>query len=344
MVAGLARSFVSPLRKSSLLALAGCITAMAVTLFGPLGTPSGAADRSPSVHSPPELERLVWPKPRPDHYRAQTADHRAAQLALLQHVIHAHDAAPPPALAQQAQRHGWEARALRHNDEVLVLVREIDGRRTGAGRYLFRPAASSGPWILQAPHSYFDRRTGSLALALFTAHHSQSHPPARALFVNDMHRYQHSDGSKAKRAFNPADVAHNPEHPFTAATEAFFSATGARTLIQLHGYSATGYPELAKTTRAIISQGTRAPSSATLRRAGTKLAEVLGGPVLRYPDETHRLGATKNVQGRLVRLRPNSAFLHVEMVAATREQLDASASMRGDLARVLADVAHSLVP
>jgi hypothetical protein len=50
--------------------------------------------------------------------------------------------------------------------------------------------------------------------------------------------------------------------------------------------------------------------------------------VLRYPDETTELGATKNVQGAAVRTG-GGRFLHIEMADPLRRKLLADADLRG---------------
>ncbi|WP_437849672.1 hypothetical protein [Sorangium sp. So ce363] len=82
---------------------------------------------------------------------------------------------PPPAAPP-----GFALRAVRERD--LWVLSEDGTRRRGAAAVVLRVGAAV-PLIVEAPHTFFDRGTLPVALAIFEAQR------ARALIVNTSHRY-----------------------------------------------------------------------------------------------------------------------------------------------------------
>ncbi len=218
----------------------------------------------------------------------------------------------------------------------------VETRARGAGAYVFRVGGvpEDGPLILlQAPHAYYDLGTGELAAQMFFTPGAATSARPRALFTNTIHRYQLSPGDKKKRATNPADVAHNPEHAYTTATAAFARAAGRSVrVIQLHGFGARTDDETEgdpATVAVVVSAGDAAGSTATTSSIASQLATILGEGVRRFPEDVQMLGATTNVQGRLLRGIRGASFVHVEMSAAVRKRLASDAATRGRVADAL---------
>jgi hypothetical protein len=212
-------------------------------------------------------------------------------------------------------------------------------RARGAGAYIFRvaPREDGRAILLEAPHNFYDTGTGRLAAELFFSPPPGARP--RALFTNTIHRYQLAPGDKKKRRHNPADVAHNPQHAFTIATEAFAIAAGGARVIQLHGFGARmaededdGDPG---PVAMVVSAGTEAGSSELTATLAAELARELRSDVKRYPEDVKFLGATTNAQGRMLRRIDRTDFVHVEMSAELRERLAAEPPLRAKLASVL---------
>jgi len=162
-----------------------------------------------------------------------------------------------------------------------------------------------------------------------------------ALFTNTMHRYQLAPGDKKKRKHNPADVAHNPDHLFTVATDAFALAAGSTRVIQLHGFGARideddddGDPGAIAM---VVSAGDKAGSSALSAAIAAGATRVFGPDVKRYPEDTKVLGATTNAQKRALEKSRRGELVHVEMSSEVRKRLAASADLRAQLAAVLFD-------
>jgi hypothetical protein len=225
-------------------------------------------------------------------------------------------------------------------DRYWALV-EVPGRERGAGAYIFRvaPRTSGEPVILlQAPHNFFDLGTGRLAADVFFAPRQGIRP--RALFTNTIHRYQLTPGDKKKRKDNPADVAHNPEHAFTIATDAFAIAAGHARVIQLHGFGAREEIDGEGDVGAIamvISAGSKTASSPLSGAIAAAATKVFGPDVRRYPEDTSVLGATTNSQKRVLEKSRRGDFVHIEMSSEVRKKLAASEELRTQLAAVLFD-------
>jgi hypothetical protein len=276
-----------------------------------------------------ELEALLWPK-TPDQWRPPS-EHE--QLALDDLVTALLGHARRGRMSDRQRRRALELAAtagielhtvaLEHDGrvEALWVLVEPPERRYGLGSYVFRlgPLAPNDPrteYVLQAPHSRYDKHTGSIALSLFVEADGR---PARALFVNSVHRYAQADGTRGKREpaeANPADAAHGKDHPFARATARALQDHPIA-LVQLHGFerdTAADDPEI------IVSSGRLQPTAAG---SGTHDRLRAGFPeleVAHFGVDTTRLGATTNVQGHAARTS-RRCFVHIEASEPVRERL-----------------------
>ena len=226
------------------------------------------------------------------------------------------------------------------NGRYLALL-EAAGRVRGAGAYLFRiaPRGDEPVILLQAPHAFHDVSTGTIAAALFFAARDGVRP--RALFTNTIHRYQLAPGNKKKRKHNPADVAHNADHAFTIATEAFALAAGKARVIQIHGFAPRSDEDDADgDTGAIgmvVSAGDTAGSSPISAAIAAAAKQAFGPDVKRFPEDVAILGATTNVQKRMLERTGRGEFVHVELSAVLRDKLVTDEETRRRFAAVLFD-------
>lgn len=207
----------------------------------------------------------------------------------------------------------------------VVIVRE-KGRLRGGGAYVVREHSSSS-LVVQAPHTFFDEGTFPIACELFQRSH------ARALFINTTHRYKSS--TKTGDGKYPSDVAHSPTSLFHAATEALVSAEKGIAVVQAHGFSTREVDA-----RAVVSSGDKRGGAPWVAKAARSLEEVMGGKVLRFPEDTKELGATTNVQGAAVR-RAGGRFLHVEMDDEMRRRLLGDAHLRSRALDAIVDAIGS---
>jgi hypothetical protein len=212
---------------------------------------------------------------------------------------------------------------MRSVETLWVLIEAADDRR-GRGTYVFRIGALEPrrrgrvEHVLQAPHSRFDKYSGTIALGLFVERDVGVQPP-RALFVNSTHRYRQFDGSRVRlvpATRNPADAAHRTDHPLARATA---SALRERPIavVQLHGFERNfeiGDPEL------IVSSGVPRPSK-TSAATRDRLREAFpDSSVAHYGVDANRLGGETNVQGRAARTE-RRCFIHIETCESLRQQL-----------------------
>lgn len=279
-----------------------------------------------------ELERLLWPKGS-EHWRPPTEQQQAA-LDELVTLLFGH--ARRGRMSKRQRRHasrlaivaGLELHtiALDHDgrvEQLWVLIEPLDDRR-GRGSYLFRlgalgPGEPSRPkteYLLQAPHSRHDLHTGSIALSLFAEADAR---PARALFVNSVHRYAQADGTRGKREparANPADPAHREDHPLARVTALVLQAHDLA-LVQLHGFERD---ELANDPEIIVSSGRAQPTRADSGTLVRLRAQFPALEVAQFGVDTDRLGATTNVQGLAARTA-RRCFVHIEASEAVRKDL-----------------------
>lgn len=298
-----------------------------------------------------DFERVVYGPGRAATFVPTSAAEHEVIAQLVPRLLEDASAAKPPDssswndLRQHASTVGFRIETWTIEGERYVALLEAPGKARGAGAYIFRVAPASGEpaILLQAPHSYYDIGTGRLAAELFFTPKKGVRP--RALFVNTIHRYQLAPGDKGKRSKNPADVAHNREHAFSIATQAFLVAADSARVIQLHGFgsrSDDGDGDVdgdgdANAIGMVVSAGDAEKSSPWSAAVAAALVGPFGPAIKRFPEDVRVLGATTNVQGQLMRARTANGFVHIEMSAEMRKQLARDAALRATLAAALFD-------
>lgn len=300
-------------------------------------------DSAPKTLTVDDYERALYAAAPKTTFAETTSREHEAIATLVPALLEASmTPAPSPARWQPAANAaGFRIDTWTIAGERYWALVEADGHRRGAGAYLFRVAPrEAGPVILlQAPHELHDLGTGRLAAELMFTARTGARP--RALFTNTMHRYQLAPGDKKKRKHNPADVAHNADHAFTVATDAFTIAAGDVRVIQLHGFGARLDDDEdegdARALAAVVSAGDKRGSSPLSAAIAAALVGRFGAGVKRFPEDTRLLGATTNAQKRVLEAVRGAAFVHVEMSADLRAQLATSADLRAQLAAALFD-------
>lgn len=279
----------------------------------PLGEEQAPSER--------RMKAALWPNLRGTPYAAPTAARVAATEALVSaavaHALGEADEHRLPALAHEA---GFVVERWRFDGHRYLALLEGPAARGSTGAFVLRVgprAPAGGELILQAPHAFHDVGTGELALAVFLAEPERF----RGLFTNTLHRYVQADGTKQKRADNPADVCHNDAHAFVAATLAAARALGSAEVVQLHGFGDDHVIEDRPGAWAVVSAGDEAGGSPRVAAVAEALRREFGGDVARYPEDVDELGGTTNVIGRRVRAEPSARFLHLELSAAFRAEL-----------------------
>jgi hypothetical protein len=199
------------------------------------------------------------------------------------------------------------------------LVAERDEDKRGAGLLVLR-LGRARPFLVEAPHTDFDR--GTLELALLALDRLE----ARALLINTMPRSAKESAEEraedAKSGESPSDVAHAKASFFSSAHRALAAVDPELVAVQLHGFR----DDRAPGAEVVISAaGTRGNA----RAVASALRSVLSPTgVFLYPDDTRDLGATKNAQAALSRAS-HSAFIHVELSATLRGRLARDSALAG---------------
>lgn len=277
-----------------------------------------------------EAARRLWPQPGPKAYAPASAAESAALADLVGRMF----AGQLAGIEEAGRAAGYAIEGWEVGGERFVVAVEVAGARRGGGAFVVR-VGSTSPMILQAPHGFFDMGTERIALELMLAERGWP----RALFVNTVHRYLGADGVKRRVDQAPADPCHREEHLFAVATAAALERVSDAEVVQLHGFGDDPEDGAGPTFAAIVSAGTKTPTPRT-RAVAEALRAGLGATVGLYPEDTDRLGATTNVQGRAVRAfndRTGAAatFVHVELSAALRQQLREDPEARQRLAAAL---------
>ncbi len=287
------------------------------------------------------FEALVYgPGPQASFADTTSIEHEAVAKLIPRMLEGARAAAPPDPRGWQADAAaaGLRIEAWKVGGQRYWALYEAEGRVRGVGAYVFRvaPAEEGKAILLQAPHAFFDLGTGRIAAEMFFDPPPGARP--RALFTNTIHRYQLAPGNKKKRRHNPADVAHNPQHAFSIATEAFAIAAGGARVIQIHGFGARTDDDdggEVGSVAMVVSAGDDAGSSPLTAALASALVGEHGPEIKRFPEDVRFLGATTNVQGRLLRKLDGAEFVHVEMSSDFRKKVQGDAAVRKKLASIL---------
>jgi hypothetical protein len=217
-----------------------------------------------------------------------------------------------PELKQAWQTQGFIMQSLTQNDMTFTVVQEAEKKRTGRGFYLFRQKDNS-PIALQAPHSYKDLYTGSIARRLM-----------------EEGTYVAAGWNTVKR--NYADIAHLENTIFQAFGRAFAKQYPMGTIVQLHGFvQGKRKTKAGKTTDLILSSTTITPSQYILEIGKCLKSKLTGFTVRIYPYEISELGGTKNSNAKDLWVRGFNRFFHIEMSKTLRKKLRNDKQVRGQL-------------
>ncbi len=193
---------------------------------------------------------------------------------------------------------------------IVVLTERPDNRN---GRGLFAARMEGGaPLMIQAPHQYYDLRTGTIARHLFLE------SPAVAAAWNTFHRYHRND----------SDLVHIPDSYLHALSRAFADLYSEGRILQLHGFSrANRETPAGRRAEAILSDGSDYPPE-NLARLTECLSQSLGIRALLYPRDVRELGATTNTLAADLRRRGFDGFVHLELDPGLRKRLASDAGAR----------------
>ncbi len=213
----------------------------------------------------------------------------------------------PADLDERAARFGLSVQRPEHG-EWLALSPSVPGAE---GFYVFRLSQVASPLVLQAPHAWYDLRTGRLGCLLFEEGAGQ------ILMTNSGQRY----------AAEHADLAHQADTLFQAATQGVSQGLQDPLILQLHGFGSS-------TSRraAVVSPGSALYDPAELAEIREGLDALFRGRI-GSGDEVPDLAGRTNAQG--VVLSSHVRFLHLELSSKARKSLVADADLRAELAALV---------
>lgn len=224
-------------------------------------------------------------------------------------------AAPPPGFAGRFTDHG----------ELWVLA-EADDTRRGAGLAAVRPGKSR-PFVIEAPHTFYDRGTLEIALVVF------ERLEARALLVNTMHRSSAATPEQReddiRKGTSKSDVAHVEQSFFSTAHAELVRADPELVSLQIHGFKDDHIPGTAAVVSAAKTRGDAKAVAIALRQALPTMTIKV------YPDEVDTLGGTQNRQAELSRAA-RAPFVHLELSGTLRNALNADLELSQRFADALA--------
>jgi len=177
-------------------------------------------------------------------WRSPTVSEREALREAMRLLFTASDTCSGRTVDRARERLDEAGFVLEEVEEADVLVvREPGEESRGGGMYALR-CGEARSWVLQAPHSFHDLRTGEIVRRLF------AETDARAAYWNTLHRYRSVPDETSADVVHPADVAHEFGSFFHVATVG--AAIGDPTLqvVQIHGFAEGRVPF-----QAVLSSG-----------------------------------------------------------------------------------------
>ena len=232
---------------------------------------------------------------------------------------------------------GMSGEAMLIGGRRCVFLCESPGDERGRGVFLlFVDALAQGNGgqgmnvFLQAPHSFFDRKTGQIVSLLLE----------EGKFMggawNSSPRYAVDGDYKG-----PADTQAHSWNYFTAFARAFAQARELAfprsRIVQIHGFAPSKRSSSkARRASAIISAGTLEPSRQLLP-LGLWMKLKFPPWVLLFPREVSELGALQNTTGKALRaFGQGDAFVHIELSWKLRRSLLKDRDRRAAFAKSLA--------
>ncbi len=237
----------------------------------------------------------------------------------------------------EEMKHDWDklgmtAIEISCGNRKFIVVYEKEDRKEGRGFFMFCQNQHSKKMAIEAPHRFFDRKTGRIAyLLMLTGYYS-------AGAWNTVHRYQTPNNVEKS-----SDMAHNPDTFFNSFARAFLNTMPPDSaMIQLHGFYdkkhsyKNSYPSL------VLSEGRSKPSQNFMMYANA-IKKVLHTNVFIYPDDDlETLSAKGNISAETFEKQAiGQIFIHFEMNNDIRKLLLKTGKIRYELSKELSLVIHS---
>lgn len=226
---------------------------------------------------------------------------------------------------------GMIAEEIMCGKSKFIVVYEKENRKEGRGFFMFCRNTHRKKMAIEAPHRFFDRKTGRIGyLLMLTGYYT-------AGAWNTVHRYQTPNNVE-----NNSDMAHNPNTFFNSYTRAFLNTMPPDSaMIQLHGFYAkkhiykNTYPSL------VLSEGKSKPTPNFMLYAD-EIKKVLRTKIFIYPeDDLETLSAKGNISAETFEKQSKGQiFIHFEMSNDVRKLLLKNSGIRYKLSEKLSSVAH----
>lgn len=199
-----------------------------------------------------------------------------------------------------------EIERLRQKGTTYLVVRERPSSLRGNGIYVLR-CGDAAPLALQAPHSYFDLNTATVAYKAFRK------LKARFLLMNTVQRYRGRQMEVVTDDAHPADMAHNPRGMFQAAHLGMLAAAPQTLFVQLHGFDSSW-----RDVDVVLSDGRVEPQVFSQRLANAWKDASLRIAV--FGRQFQGLGAMTNSQAQATHA-VGGRFLHIELSLELRREM-----------------------
>lgn len=261
------------------------------------------------------LEDARAPQGEAGHYQAPTlAERLALEEVIPQFLTALRDDSPNLAtLDDRLLEAGLRLQPYPHGDHTFYALFEAGPTWRGSGVYLFRAGDDVQEVVIQSPHSYHDRGTDLIGLALFEALN------VRAFYMNSLHRY-HATADFRETDGSPSDICHNSASVFHHMSTAALTHAPDLRIVQLHGFRARDQGQRAFDV--IVSDGSDEPHAWTHAVVDTLASQLNpAAGVALFPRDTTALGATGNVLGRFANLHAPGRFVHLEFSDELRDAL-----------------------
>lgn len=254
-------------------------------------------------------------------WRSPTLIEREGVRAIARDLVAGREACTARGLRRAEKRAlelGMELAQLEIEGRTLVVLREGE-EAFGAGLLAVR-CGPAEPIVWQAPHPFFDYRTGQLVRQWFLE------SDARAAQWATHHRFRALQGELREDSVHPADVADEPGSLFQAATLGLYAGDPQLRFVQLHGFAQESAPGWS----AVVSSG---DSRFPLEAVGARLDRLIG-TIAVFGRVDLPLGGQQNAQGRAL---PVGSFLHLELSPSARKRLIQDEEARRRVSRAIGD-------
>jgi len=202
----------------------------------------------------------------------------------------------------------------------FIVIYEKKGHKTGRGFYIFCRGPETRNLVIDAPHRFYDKKTGLIAYELMLS------GDFTACAWNSVNRYQtpsHVDGS--------SDMAHTSESIFFSFTNAFAEAMPDKSvLMQFHGFRSEWKNKKGKVYFSVpydfvLSSGTKTPGKVFLSFA-EKIKKESKRKIAVIPEQDiPQLAATTNPEVKVLKeAGKGQVFIHMEMSGKARTELKKS--------------------